>query len=118
MFVNGCWVGLHSDPDTLVQQMRDSRRAMELIASEVSVFRRIAEREIHVYADAGRICRPLLIVDQDTGGLRIKKKHVNYLRNRVGEGWGGGGGVHTNWDGLRPCHALFGPSTTILLVVC
>jgi DNA-directed RNA polymerase II subunit RPB2 len=46
------------------------------------------EREIRIYTDAGRICRPLFIVDQETGQLVIKKSHVRQLvGQRESYGW-------------------------------
>ncbi|TNN25925.1 DNA-directed RNA polymerase II subunit RPB2 [Liparis tanakae] len=41
--------------------LRKLRRQMDIIVSEVSMIRDIREREIRIYTDAGRICRPLLI---------------------------------------------------------
>jgi DNA-directed RNA polymerase II subunit RPB2 len=74
IFVNGCWVGLHREPEEMVKVMRKLRRKMDIIASEVSVYRDVADKEIHVYTDAGRICRPLLIVQEQE--LLLKKKHL------------------------------------------
>ena len=36
---------------------------MDIINAEVSMIRDIRDREIRIYTDAGRICRPLLIVE-------------------------------------------------------
>jgi DNA-directed RNA polymerase II subunit RPB2 len=38
-------------------------------------------RELRLYSDAGRCCRPLFIVDEDRK-LKIKLKHVKELRTR------------------------------------
>lgn len=85
IFVNGCWVGLHSEPADLVSNMRKVRRRMDVIASEVSVYRDVSAKEIHVYTDAGRICRPLLIVEN--GKLLLKQSHVDKLTERETTGW-------------------------------
>jgi len=40
--------------------------------------RDIREREIRIYTDAGRICRPLLIVEDQK--LLLKKQHIDLLK--------------------------------------
>lgn len=80
IFVNGCWVGIHRDPEQLMATLRKLRRQMDIIVSEVSMIRDIRDREIRIYTDAGRICRPLLIVEN--GALLLKKKHIDNLKER------------------------------------
>ncbi|XP_048452868.1 DNA-directed RNA polymerase II subunit RPB2 isoform X2 [Rhincodon typus] len=80
IFVNGCWVGIHKDPDQLMTTLRKLRRQMDIIVSEVSMVRDIREREIRIYTDAGRICRPLLIVEKQK--LLLKKRHIDQLKER------------------------------------
>ena len=60
--------------------LRKLRRQMDIIVSEVSMIRDIRDREIRIYTDAGRICRPLLIVEG--GNLLLKKRHVDMLKER------------------------------------
>lgn len=62
IFVNGSWVGIHRDPLTLESTLRSLRRQVD-IDPEVSVVRDIKEKELRVSTDAGRVCRPLLIVN-------------------------------------------------------
>lgn len=80
IFVNGCWVGIHRDPEQLMATLRKLRRQMDIIVSEVSMVRDIQDREIRIYTDAGRICRPLLIVENCK--LLLKKRHVDMLKQR------------------------------------
>ncbi|XP_072027368.1 DNA-directed RNA polymerase II subunit RPB2 [Amphiura filiformis] len=80
IFVNGCWVGVHRDPDQLMNTLKKLRRQMDIIVSEVSMVRDIREREIRIYTDAGRICRPLLIVESQK--LLLKKRHIDMLKER------------------------------------
>ncbi|EJY57456.1 AAEL017213-PA [Aedes aegypti] len=80
IFVNGCWVGIHRDPEQLTATLRKLRRQMDIIVSEVSMIRDIRDREIRIYTDAGRICRPLLIVEN--GSLLLRKNHVDMLKDR------------------------------------
>lgn len=58
------------------------RRQMDIIVSEVSMVRDIRDREIRIYTDPGRVCRPLLIVEQD-GKLALKKRHIDSLKVKV-----------------------------------
>ena len=52
---------------------------MDIIVSEVSMVRDIRNREIRIYTDAGRICRPLLIVEDQK--LLLKKDHIEMLKD-------------------------------------
>lgn len=67
--------------------LRKLRRQMDIIVSEVSMIRDIRDREIRIYTDAGRICRPLLIVEN--GSLLLKKRHIDNLKSRdyTNYGW-------------------------------
>ena len=80
IFVNGCWVGIHRDPEQLMATLRKLRRQMDIINAEVSMIRDIRDREIRIMTDAGRICRPLLIVEDCK--LLIKRHHIEQLKNR------------------------------------
>ena len=80
IFVNGCWVGIHRDPEQLMATLRKLRRQMDIINAEVSMIRDIRDREIRIYTDAGRICRPLLIVEDNR--LLMKRQHIEMLKNR------------------------------------
>lgn len=102
IFVDGAWIGISSDPEGLVTNMRQQRRmrdeaddglsseiVMHAIAPEVSIFRDVREREIHVYTDAGRVTRPLLIVEADDEGeqhLALNRRHIEDIRSKQ-MGW-------------------------------
>uniref|UniRef100_A0A8W8MKS9 Uncharacterized protein n=1 Tax=Magallana gigas TaxID=29159 RepID=A0A8W8MKS9_MAGGI len=60
--------------------LRKLRREMDIIVSEVSMIRDIRDREIRIYTDAGRICRPLLIVENQK--LLLKQSHIKQLKQR------------------------------------
>ncbi|PNX85056.1 DNA-directed RNA polymerase ii subunit rpb2-like protein, partial [Trifolium pratense] len=79
VFVNGCWVGIHSNPDKLVEALRNLRRRVD-VNTEVGVVRDIPLRELHIYTDYGRCSRPLFIVDNQR--LLIKKKDIHKLQQR------------------------------------
>ena len=93
-------MGIHRDPEQLMSTLRKLRRQMDIIVSEVSMVcttvdlffqldfmlfpssfqvRDIREREIRIYTDAGRICRPLLIVEDQK--LLLKKQHIDQLKD-------------------------------------
>ncbi|KAL3923204.1 MAG: hypothetical protein SGPRY_004297, partial [Prymnesium sp.] len=101
IFVNGAWVGIHHDPDGepkhirsslgrtipssppyLVKTLRSLRRS-EDISAEVSVVRDIQARELRIYCDPGRCCRPIFIVEDQR--LKIKKSHIKRLRDKNDE---------------------------------
>ncbi|RUS28055.1 hypothetical protein BC938DRAFT_482398 [Jimgerdemannia flammicorona] len=76
IFVNGVWVGIHRDPAELVRTLKELRRCVD-ISPEVSVVRDIREKELRLYTDSGRCCRPLFIVENQR--LLINKEHIMKL---------------------------------------
>ncbi|OJJ08658.1 hypothetical protein ASPVEDRAFT_47803 [Aspergillus versicolor CBS 583.65] len=83
VFVNGVWVGVHRDPAHLVNTMLSLRRR-NMISHEVSLIRDIREREFKIFTDAGRVCRPLYVIDNDPksencGNLVLNKEHIRKL---------------------------------------
>ncbi|RYG59438.1 hypothetical protein EON64_20225, partial [archaeon] len=75
IFVNGNWIGVHNDPDTLVSNLVSIRRGC-FVDPEVSIVRDVKGKEVRIYTDVGRICRPLFVVKDDQK-LAIKKSHIN-----------------------------------------
>lgn len=93
IFLNGNWVGIHHNPDYLVSTLKDLRRRGDILF-EVSLVLDHPARELRIYSDAGRICRPLFLVEQgpatdNTGWrpshLKIRQHHVRAL-NEGGDG--------------------------------
>ncbi|MCJ1429284.1 DNA-dependent RNA polymerase II [Sticta canariensis] len=85
VFVNGVWVGVHRDPAHLVSTVQSLRRR-HWISHEVSLVRDIRDREFKIFTDAGRVCRPLFVIDNDPkspnrGNLVLTKEHVNKLED-------------------------------------
>ncbi|EIN13988.1 DNA-dependent RNA polymerase II second largest subunit [Punctularia strigosozonata HHB-11173 SS5] len=76
VFVNGVWMGVHRDPLNLVKTIKKLRRKDD-ISPETSVVRDIRERELRISTDAGRVCRPLFIVENQQ--LVLKKSHIEKL---------------------------------------
>lgn len=81
VFVNGVWQGVHKDPHQLVTTIKKLRRCGD-ISAEVSVVRDVRERELRIFTDAGRVARPLFIVEEDNA-LALRKEHVNWINEGV-----------------------------------
>lgn len=83
VFVNGVWVGCSRDPAHLVSTVQRLRRS-GLVSHEVSLIRDIRDREFSIFTDAGRVCRPLFIIDNNLdspnkGNLVLTKDDVRQL---------------------------------------
>ena len=76
VFVNGVWQGVHRDPAQLVSTIKSLRRRGD-ISYEVSIVRDVRERELRLFTDAGRVCRPLFVVEDQR--LALRKEHIDAL---------------------------------------
>ncbi|KAG9129948.1 hypothetical protein Leryth_007080 [Lithospermum erythrorhizon] len=79
IFVNGCWVGIHRNPELLVRTLRQLRRQVD-VNTEVGIVRDIRLKELRLYTDYGRCSRPLFIVEKQR--LLIKKRDILILQQR------------------------------------
>ena len=82
VFINGRWIGIHKAPDDLVKSIKDLRRRCE-IPQELSIVRDIANKEVRFFTDAGRVQRPLFIVED--GQIRLRKSHIAKLKSRAAQ---------------------------------
>lgn len=84
VFVNGVWLGIHQDPAHLAATFKQLRRSGE-ISPEVSIIRDIREKEFKIFTDAGRVYRPLFIVNENEETnqkeLALKKENIERLLN-------------------------------------
>jgi DNA-directed RNA polymerase subunit B len=78
VFLNGILIGIHTDPEFLVSQVRQKRRNGEL-DQEVNIAYHEDTNEIQVNCDAGRARRPLIILDD--GVPRITKNHIKKIKD-------------------------------------
>lgn len=83
VFLNGTWVGVHNNGQQLTHALKELRRKGS-IGFEVTIIRDVREREIKVFTDAGRVCRPLFVIDDDPtsanrGSLVLKQEYVRKL---------------------------------------
>lgn len=74
LFVNGNWVGMVEDAEGMATELRNHRRH-NMLDSEVSVVRKIRQQELHVWCDAGRLLRPLFVVEDQE--LLIKPQDID-----------------------------------------
>ncbi|KAK1375316.1 DNA-directed RNA polymerase [Heracleum sosnowskyi] len=81
IFVNGCWVGIHRDPASLVRRLRQLRRQVE-VYNEVGVVQEFHLNELRLNTDYGRCSRPLFIVEKQR--LLIRKKDIEALQQKEG----------------------------------
>lgn len=86
VFVNGCWLGMVDDPTPLYREAKRLKRH-GVLNSYTSITLDVHSREMHLCSDAGRLTRPLLIVED--GKLLITPSHIERLR-----------GGELTWDDL------------------
>ncbi|KAK9761178.1 DNA-dependent RNA polymerase II [Basidiobolus ranarum] len=72
------WVGVHHDPISLIDILRHFKRQGD-ISPEISIVYDYRDQELRIFTDAGRICRPLFVVEDKK--LRITKEIVHSLQN-------------------------------------
>ncbi|KAK7555632.1 hypothetical protein IWX49DRAFT_53285 [Phyllosticta citricarpa] len=85
IFVNGVWVGVHRDATQLVSLVKGLRRD-GTVSPEMSLIRDVRDREFKIFTDAGRVTRPLFIIDDDPnspnkGNLVLNREHINKLED-------------------------------------
>lgn len=78
VFLNGLILGAHPRPRYLVNMLRTMRRQGQ--AGEfVSLYLHDGQKSIHISTDGGRVCRPLIIVDEKTAVPRLIQAHIEGL---------------------------------------
>lgn len=77
VFVEGCLLGYTTNPEELVNTLREMRRMGE-ISGEVNIAYYKDHKEIYVNCDEGRIRRPLIIVKE--GKPRLRMRHIRNLQ--------------------------------------
>ena len=75
LFVNGYLIGATKDKELVLNKLRYYRRT-GCIAFDVSIVYDTYKNEIRVNTDAGRICRPLFIVNNQ----RLNEEGINKAR--------------------------------------
>ncbi|RLF07382.1 MAG: DNA-directed RNA polymerase subunit B'', partial [Thermoprotei archaeon] len=79
VYLNGRLIGVHEDGEKLVRTIRQMRRQNK-IHHEVNIAHYKTEHldEVYINCDAGRVRRPLLVVEN--GELKLKPAHVEKVR--------------------------------------
>jgi DNA-directed RNA polymerase III subunit RPC2 len=79
VFLNGIILGGHTAPQRLVTHLRQMRRRNLGAGEFVSVYFHPEQRAVHIATDGGRVCRPLILVDEATGLPKLKQHHLEAL---------------------------------------
>lgn len=79
IFINGNWIGIHSNPQKFVEEMKDRRRK-GIFNIFVSIAWNINDNDIIISTDAGRLCRPLYIVKNND--VLVTKEIINKLKKK------------------------------------
>lgn len=75
--VNGGLVGITNTPVRFVTRFRKLRRAGR-VSEFVSIYINHSQRTIYISSDGGRICRPMIIVENSTP--RVTTEHIKLLK--------------------------------------
>jgi DNA-directed RNA polymerase III subunit RPC2 len=81
VFLNGLIIGISQTPNELVNSIRSLRRNGK-INEFVSVYLNIIQKAVYIASDGGRVCRPLLILEEG-GKLLLNENHIKGLGSDV-----------------------------------
>jgi len=91
VFVNGTWSGIHGDAQNLVDALKSMRRkpgrdgddleddVKTTYVRDFSVVWDIRDREVRIWTDPGRCCRPLFIIGENNR-MEMRRSHLNWLK--------------------------------------
>ena len=78
VYINGRLIGFYDDPDKLTQELIRARRGNK-ISHIANVAHHKDTNEIYINTDAGRVQRPLIVVEK--GVPKLKEEHVRQLKD-------------------------------------
>ena len=88
IFINGSWIGITNNPETIMDRLKNLRRKGK-ISKEISIVNNFMNKEIRIYTDSGRTLRPLFIVEENkneksenNSRLKITKQNVRDLSDQ------------------------------------
>jgi DNA-directed RNA polymerase subunit B len=77
VYLNGDLIGMHPDPEGLIQKIKAWRRK-GLLSNEINIYFDEERKNIAINCDAGRVRRPLLVVKD--GKILLKDTHLRALK--------------------------------------
>ncbi|KAG5186658.1 DNA-directed RNA polymerase III subunit RPC2 [Tribonema minus] len=80
VFMNGAIIGAHARPELFVRRLRFLRR-QGMVGEFVSVYLHDVQRAVYIASDGGRVCRPLLVVEN--GQTLLTERHMAQLASGV-----------------------------------
>jgi DNA-directed RNA polymerase beta subunit len=80
IFVNGNWIGLHTNPEILVPVLRNLRRE-GLLHVYTSIYWNHGTNEVFISTDGGRAIRPLYVVEDNK--LKLNNEIVTKLKKGI-----------------------------------
>lgn len=80
VLLNGQIIGIHSYPNDFVKNLRRLRRR-GLLNKFISISFNKLHNEIWINSDFGRICRPLIIVNEN-GVPMLKDEHIEKIKSQ------------------------------------
>lgn len=78
IFVNGTLVGTTRYPVNFVRDFRKLRRSGR-VSEFISIFTNTHQSAVHIATDGGRVCRPLIIIDDKTKLPKVEAWHLEKL---------------------------------------
>ncbi len=82
VYLDGELIGYHEDAERLAESIRKLRRKRVLPAElGVAVYEKATGKEVRINTDAGRVLRPLLLVEK--GKLKITKDIINKVKDGI-----------------------------------
>ncbi len=83
VFINGSWVGVVTDPELVVDRIKTCRR-LSFIPVHISCSWDIQFREIQIFTDGGRACRPVYYYNNDKKAFafQVNKTVLKLLKER------------------------------------
>lgn len=76
IFLNGLILGIHRQPFQFIDKFRKLRRKGR-ISEFVSIYFHKQRRSVYISSDGGRVCRPLIIVEQ--GHPKLRQEHIDMV---------------------------------------
>ena len=86
VMVNGLWAGSVNSPLETIKMIKLFRRNA-LLPIHTSATFNIRQNTIFIYTDAGRLCRPIFYVDEQTGKLPFEHKDIMDRLNKGEFSW-------------------------------